>query len=102
MKFEKHVESFMSANPDANIITVEKVNREIDQFAHFPNLVTLERHRKFLHHKEGIEYFGIVYGQVGADAARMHVMQDCGHIPDMADYAYGYVDSYGMRRYNNA
>jgi len=98
MRYEDHVESFMAAHPDADRSIVEKVNREIDQFAHFPHVVTLQRHRKFLHHAEGIEYFGIMYGDTGAAAARMHVEQDTGHVPSMADYALGTVDEYGMKR----
>lgn len=97
MKFEDHVKSFMHKYPDADKSVVEKVNREIDQFAHFPNYDTLSRHRKFLHHKEGIEYFGLVYGDVGSLAAREHILQDCGHVPDMADYILGGVDEYGNR-----
>lgn len=98
MKFEDHVNSFMHAHPDAHRQTVEEVNRRIDQFAHFPNFVTLERHRKFLHHAEGIEYFGIVYGEVGRLAAREHVIQDCGHVPTLEDYVLGHVDVYGVKR----
>lgn len=85
----------MTLVDEKNRALVAEVNRRIDQFAHFPREVTLMRHRKFLHHKEGIEYFELQYGMVGGSAARQHVMEDCGHIPNATDYYDGKVDRMG-------
>lgn len=98
MKFDDHVKSFMSLYPNADENVVREVNSRIDQFAHFPNWDTLSVHRKFLHHKEGIEYFRKIYGEIGAKAAEMHIRQDCGHVPDMMEYVLGIVDEFGVKR----
>lgn len=100
MKYEQHVESYMQKYPEADRSIVEEVNRRIDQFAHYPNPETLAGHRKFLHHLEGAEYFEKVYGYEGRRAALEHIIQDCGAVPSMEDYALGFVDMYGHRAYN--
>ena len=97
MKFEDHVKNYIHKHPNADVRLVRLINKEIDQFAHFPNWETLQRHRKFLHHKEGIEYFGILYGEMGADIAKQHVLDDIGHIPEMIDYHIGVVDMFGRK-----
>lgn len=95
MKFQDHVSHHMKEYPLADRAIVEEVNRRIDQFAHFPNWDTLQGHRKFLHHQEGIEYFGLRYGEDGRLAARLHILDDIGHIPNMIDYHNGTVDGLG-------
>lgn len=97
-EFKSHVRSFMALYPNADRKIVEEVNGRIDQFAHFPNNDTLMHHRKFLHHAEGIEYFGKVYGETGRAAARLHVIDDCGHVPTMLDYALDVVDTLGHKK----
>ena len=72
-----------------------EVHRTLDQFAHFPDGEFLQRHRKFLHHKEGIEYIRMRDGELAGLSAELHVMEDCGHIPNMEDYHNGNVDNYG-------
>lgn len=100
MRESDHVNQFFARHPEwdneANRKIVEEVNRRIDQFAHYPREATLLRHRKFLHHIEGIEYFGLQYGMVGEAAARQHVVEDCGHIPNAEDYYTGKVDMFGQ------
>ena len=101
MELSEHVRAFFAAHLDrdtpANRQIVEEVNCRIDQFAHYPREATLLGHRKFLHHAEGIEYFALAYGDIGALAARQHVMEDCGHVPRAADYYNGTVDAFGGR-----
>ena len=103
MKQTDHIRRFFEKHPNLdtpdNREIVENVNRKIDQFAHFPNLKTLERHRKFLHHREGIEYFNTIYGNVGRMAAEQHVLEDCdGYIPTAIEYYIDMVDEYGCRK----
>lgn len=74
-----------------------EVHDLLDQFAHYPDMEFLQRHRKFLHHREGIEYVRMRWGEEAAMAARQHVLDDCGHIPDAVDYYIGVVDEYGRR-----
>ena len=101
MKESDHVDSFFAAHPDLdneeNRSIVTRVNAVIDQFAHWPRRDTIERHRKFLHHAQGIEYFGLVYGETGRLAAMQHVMEDCDHIPQAYHYYDGTVGKYGTR-----
>ena len=72
------------------------VNTLIDQFAHFPDMDCLRQHRQFLHHKEGIAYFRRRFGPLGEQAARLHVLSDCGWIPSMADYHNGRANEVGV------
>lgn len=99
MKLEQHVNNFFTRNPHLynleNLKVVTEVNVRIDQFAHFPRMELLSGHRKFLHHEAGIEYFTLVYGQIGGMAARQHIEEDCGHVPRMVDYHNGRVDGFG-------
>ena len=71
------------------------VHRLLDQFAHYPDMTFLRRHRKFLHHEEGIEYILLRFGEDAARAARQHVIDDCGHVPRAIDYYRGSVDEFG-------
>lgn len=101
MKFETHVANFFFKFPDLdkpeNREIVEVVNHRLDQFAHFPNYETLSRHRKFLHHEEGVEYFNLVYGTVGRLAAQEHIIEDCGWVPKAMDYYTGRADEFGSK-----
>lgn len=85
--------------PDAKeIAIIDEINRRMDQFAHYPDMEFLEKHRQFLHHEEGIEYFERLYGDFGSVIATAHVMLDCGHVPEMMDYWNGKVDCFGRKR----
>lgn len=74
------------------------VHRLLDQFAHFPDMRFLSRHRKFLHHEEGIEYVRMRFGEEAGESARQHVLMDCEHVPKAVDYYIDLVDEYGYRR----
>ena len=89
--FEEHCHECLTKLGDR----CEEVNRRLDQFAHYPDMEFLSRHRKFLHHVEGIEYFRRRYGKIGAEAARLHVLRDCGHIPKAQDYYDNTVGVFG-------
>ena len=89
--FEEHCQECLTKLGDR----FEEVNRRIDQFAHYPDMEFLMEHRKFLHHAEGIEYFEMRCGQKGGEAARLHVLRDCGHVPNALDYYTGLVNCYG-------
>lgn len=73
----------------------DHVHALLDQFAHYPDMAFLSRHRKFLHHHEGVEYVRMRWGNEAAEAARQHIIDDCGHIPDAIDYYTGNVDQFG-------
>ena len=72
-----------------------EVHKILDQFAHYPDMEFLERHRKFLHHREGIEYITMRYGPMAGEAARQHIQDDCEHVPWAVDYYTGRVDEFG-------
>ena len=76
----------------------EEVHRVLDQFAHYPDMDFLRRHRKFLHHEEGIEYIRMRYGDLAGESAKQHVLDDCGHIPKAIHYYDGTVDEFGGKR----
>jgi hypothetical protein len=104
VELQRHIERFFEKYPELDDQSsrwiVSAVNQEIDQFAHFPNMKFLRKHRKFLHHREGIEYFGLRYGRVGALAAVEHVKDDCdGYVPRAKDYYDRTVDEYGCLNY---
>jgi hypothetical protein len=71
----------------------ESVNRWIDEYfvQYGPN------HRKFRHHREGIEQARDLFGDRGAVAAAIHILRDCRHIPRKQDYEFGYVDALGLK-----
>ena len=89
--FEDHCQECLQKLGDR----CEEVNRRLDQFAHYPDMAFLAAHRKFLHHREGIAYFTARYGKQGGEAAVLHILRDCGHIPKAVDYYTGFVDAYG-------
>ena len=72
-----------------------EVHALLDQFAHYPNMKFLRKHRKFLHHEEGIEYVTMRWGEEAGKSARQHVLDDCGHVPKAIDYYRGSVDDFG-------
>jgi len=53
-------------------------------------------HRRIRHHKEGIEEIRELFGNEAAEAAELHVLADCGHIPSKKDYDTGAVNSRGI------
>lgn len=75
-----------------------EVHQLLDQFAHFPDWEFLKRHRKFLHHEEGIEYVTLRLGEEAGKSARLHVEMDCeGHVPKAIEYYTGEVDEFGCK-----
>lgn len=75
-----------------------EVHGLLDQFAHYPDMKFLRKHRKFLHHEEGIEYVKMRWGGEAGKSARQHVLDDCGHVPLAVDYYTGAVDEFGGKR----
>lgn len=74
-----------------------EVHNLLDQFAHYPDMKFLSKHRKFLHHEEGIEYIRMRWGEDAAKSATQHVIDDCGHVPRAVHYYNGIVDNFGYR-----
>lgn len=72
----------------------EPVNIWIDEYfrTHGPY------HRKFRHHWEGVREAGAKFGQVGYDAAVVHILRDCRNIPYRDDYDSGRVDALGLQK----
>jgi hypothetical protein len=72
----------------------ESVNRWIDEFfgAHGP------QHRKYRHHREGIEEARALFGDEGAKAAAVHILRDCRNIPTQEDYSTGAADALGLKK----
>ena len=55
----------------------EKVHRWLDQYAKKYNPHThLEYHRKFLHHRLGVEKCKELFGPLGERAAKIHIIRD--------------------------
>jgi len=77
-----------------------EVHQLLDQFAHYPDMKFLWGHRKFLHHKEGIEYFRMRWGEEAGRSAEQHVIMDCGHVPSAVEYYNGTVDNFGGKTYH--
>lgn len=76
-----------------------EVHKLLDQFSHYPDMEFLRRHRKFLHHVEGIEYVRMRWGEEAGKSAERHVLDDCGHIPNAVDYYIGNVDEFGFAKF---
>lgn len=55
-------------------------------------------HRKFRHHKEGVEEARRLFGDRGAAAAIVHILRDCRNIPREKDYSDGAVDPLGLKK----
>jgi hypothetical protein len=71
----------------------ENVNRWIDEYFALYG----PHHRKFRHHREGIEQARDLFGDRGAVAAAIHILRDCRHIPGKQDYELGSVDALGLK-----
>jgi DNA-binding GntR family transcriptional regulator len=97
----------MSSREEHNLADLEiglsrsydEVHALLDQFSHYPNMEFLRRHRKFLHHEEGIEYVRMRWGEEAAKSARQHILDDCGHVPNAADYYTDKLDEFGGKSY---
>jgi len=77
----------------------DDVHRILDQFSHYPDYNFLRRHRKFLHHEEGVEYIRMRFGDLAAESAIQHIKDDCcGYVPKATDYYDGTVDEFGDKR----
>jgi hypothetical protein len=72
----------------------ENVNRWMDEYFNQYG----PTHRKFRHHREGIEEARQLFGDRAAKAAAIHVLRDCRQIPRKQDYDLGYVDPLGLKR----
>jgi hypothetical protein len=72
-----------------------EVHTLLDQFAHYPEMGFLRRHRKFLHHEQGIEYVTMRWGAEAGQAAWQHITDDCGHVPRAQDYYNRRVNDFG-------
>ena len=72
-----------------------EVHQLLDQFAHYPDMKFLQLHRRYLHHREGIEYIRMRWGEEAAKSATQHVLDDCGNLPSAIDYYNGNVDNFG-------
>lgn len=70
----------------------EQVHLWLDEFARTAGAT----HRRFRHHKEGVEEAGRLFGRLGLQAALIHVLRDCRNIPSERDYASGTVDALGL------
>jgi hypothetical protein len=60
----------------------EKVNRWLDELFRMKG----PAHRKLRHHAHGIQLAQQLFGIEGAKAAIVHVVRDCGHVPNDSDY----------------
>jgi hypothetical protein len=71
----------------------EEVNNWIDEYF----AVYGPSHRRFRHHREGVEEARALFGDRAATAAAVHILRDCRHIPRKEDYILGYVDALGLK-----
>jgi hypothetical protein len=72
----------------------ESVNRWVDEyFSQYG-----PAHRRFRHHREGIEEARALFGDRGATAAAIHILRDCRQIPRKQDYELGWVDALGLKQ----
>ena len=60
----------------------EAVNRWLDSY--FDTLGS--EHRRRLHHSRGVREARELFGLQGAKAAVIHIVRDCGRVPDERDY----------------
>lgn len=64
-----------------------EVHLWLDEFAKNYSLDKKYKHRKFRHHKEGIEEARMLFGDDGAKAAQLHILSDHqGYLPSKSDY----------------
>lgn len=71
-----------------------EVHLWLDEFAKNYSGTERYKHRKFRHHKEGVEEARKLFGDLGAKAAELHIKSDTdGWIPSKKDYEIAeYVD----------
>jgi hypothetical protein len=60
----------------------EAVNKWLDELFRFRG----PGHRRFRHHREGVLEVEQLFGTDGAKAAVVHLVRDCGRVPDKMDY----------------
>ena len=73
-------------------VDCEDVNRWMDEcFLEFG-----PQHRFKRHHREGVEEAFKRFGAVGRQAAIVHIIRDCRHLPSQRDYLDGTVDKLGL------
>ena len=71
----------------------EQVNLWLDQYA-----VRLQSlHRVKRHHTRGIAEAGKLFGELGRQAALVHILKDCGWIPTARDWEQQNVDRLGFK-----
>src|SRR5580698_8450348 len=54
-------------------------------------------HRRERHHVEGVDEARSLFGEMGARAAKIHVLRDCFGLPSKDDYKTGRVDPLGIQ-----
>ncbi len=65
----------------------EEIHKWLDEFAKMYPHDKMYKHRKFRHHKEGIEEARRKFGDIGALVAEQHIKLDNeGWIPEKKDY----------------
>ena len=65
----------------------ENIHLWLDEFAKFYSHDKKYKHRKFRHHKEGIEEARKIFGDIGALVAEQHIKLDNeGWLPEKKDY----------------
>src|SRR5260370_42609754 len=71
----------------------EDVHKWIDEFfsKYGPS------HRRFRHHREGVQEARQLFGEAGAKAAIVHILRDCRNIPRKKDYDSGQADNLGLK-----
>jgi len=53
-------------------------------------------HRRVRHHKQGVNEVQKIFGKEEAKAAIIHIVRDCGAVPDIQDYVNHKVNEYGF------
>lgn len=78
---------------DTNNVGLE-IHNWIDELANIGSEFN-KFHRKYRHHKEGIEEAVKLFGEQAREIATIHILKDCGHIPNKIDYETGKVNREG-------
>lgn len=86
MKFKEHcLESELTFGKK-----YEEVHLWLDEFAKNYSFSDKYKHRKFRHHKEGVEQARQIFGDIGALVAEQHIRSDNeGYLPEKKDYEIG-------------
>jgi hypothetical protein len=86
-KFDRHCDDCMRLLG----LRYENVNRYLDtMFAEYGPM-----HRRQRHHWNGVHTVLLLWGHEAAKAAIIHIVRDCGHVPNERDYQTGKVDPLG-------